>query len=198
MDFRNAEGCPGGEVGWPQASCGLSAFEQVGDRHLQLRQFQLNDSPDDFKIHAEVVVDHLVSHPGDLLPGNLRSARLRRLGEILDRLPDHFELAKCRVLAHAVTEETVAIAAAVRRDVVQCVPDVLQIDPGRPSQRCGFSENALLEVGTESSIRQHLHRASEEILEVLLKGDHVEERPATLDLDEDVDIAIGSSVSTNR
>ena len=68
----------------------------------------------------------------------------------------------------------------------------------RPSQRYGFYENALLEVGTESSICQHFHRASEQLLQVLFEGDHVEERPATLDLDEDVDIAIGSSVSANR
>jgi hypothetical protein len=38
---------------------------------------------------------------------------------------------------------------------------------GRPSQRCGFYDDALLEGRTESSIRQHLHRASEDLLEVL-------------------------------
>jgi hypothetical protein len=38
--------------------------------------------------------------------------------ELVHRLPDDFKLSQRRILAHAITEESLAIAAAVAGDVV--------------------------------------------------------------------------------
>jgi len=46
----------------------------------------------------------------------------------LDGLADHFQLAEGSVLPHPLSEERVAAGAGVRRDVTECVADVLQVD----------------------------------------------------------------------
>jgi len=94
------------------------------NRSFKFRQFLLDDSPYDFEVHAEIVVNDFVAHPCDLLPRDVRLAGFCFVGEVLDRLADHLELAECGVLSHALVEERIAARAGVSRNVLQRVADV--------------------------------------------------------------------------
>ena len=62
------------------------------DRDRELGQLLLDNSPDDLEVDTEVVVDHFVTHAGNLFPGDLRLARFGRFGKILDGLSDNLQL----------------------------------------------------------------------------------------------------------
>lgn len=49
-------------------------MEKCSDRGPEFRQFLLDDRPDDFEVHAKVVVNDFVAHARDLLPRDLRLA----------------------------------------------------------------------------------------------------------------------------
>ena len=57
--------------------------EKIVNGSRQLRKIPLYDGPHDFEIDTEIVVDHFVAHPGDLLPRHVRLARLGVLRQIL-------------------------------------------------------------------------------------------------------------------
>src|SRR5215471_2820219 len=79
--------------------------QETVDRGFQSWQILLDDTPDNLKIDAEVVVDHLIAQAGNLLPRNRRLARLTVVRETLHCLADHLELAQRRVLPHAIGEK---------------------------------------------------------------------------------------------
>jgi hypothetical protein len=77
---------------------------------------------------------------------------LMRSGRFFTRLPDDFELSQRRILAHAIAEESLAIAAAVVGDVVQRVFECVGGRRGRLSQRRGFGEDSLMQVRTQAGV----------------------------------------------
>ena len=76
-------------------------------------------------VYTEVVMDDFVTQPGDLPPRNRRFAQFARVGQILHRLPDHFEFPKRRVLTHAIVQEYIATGARVANDIGDRVANML-------------------------------------------------------------------------
>ena len=109
----------------PKSSC---ALQQSPDGLFELRQFLFNDSPNDFQVHAEIIVNDFVAHAGELLPRDFWFARPCFVRELLDSLADDFERAQRGVPSHALGEERVAPCAGVRGDVSESIADMLQID----------------------------------------------------------------------
>ena len=48
----------------------------------------------------------------------------------------------------------------------------------------------MLQVPAKGALREHLHLSSENLLKVMLQSDHIEQRSAWLDIDEEVDVAL--------
>ena len=114
---------------------------------------------------------------------------------MLDSLADHFELADRRVLPHSIGEERVATRLGVLDDVVdrrECVPG----RRGRPSQSGRFGKDALLKIRAQTIGGQHGYAPLEQRLQILLECDHIQQRPPGFDIDEKIDIAVGSIVTT--
>jgi hypothetical protein len=84
----------------------LAKVEKRRDGDPKFWQFAFDDGPDDFKVHAKVVMNDFIPHACNLLPGDLRLAGLGHFGEILDGLADDFQFAQRRVLSHAFRENT--------------------------------------------------------------------------------------------
>ncbi len=68
----------------------------------------------------------------------------------------------------------------------------------RPSQRSGFGEDSLSQIGTKAAVRQHFHTSSEQLLEILFERDYVEEASARFDVNEQIDIAVRMNISPRR
>src|SRR5262249_49194279 len=69
------------------------------------RQIALHDVPDQREIHAEVLVDQLVAHPGDQSPRHLRLQGAGGFGDSLDGLADDLDVADHSILGLTVEEE---------------------------------------------------------------------------------------------
>ena len=78
--------------------------------------------------------------------------------------------------ANAETRNWLLIADACRHD--------------RPSQGGRFGENSMLQVRAQTPIGQYIHVSAEKLLNVLLEGDDIEQRSASLDVDEEIDVAV--------
>src|SRR5947207_9271387 len=72
-----------------------------------------------------------------------------------------------------------------------CVPD----KPDRPSQRCGFGENPLLQIRAETALGQDVDSSSEQFLEILLKRDHVQKCSAGFNIHEQIEVAVRAIVA---
>lgn len=48
----------------------------------------------------------------------------------------------------------------------------------------------MLEVRAQTAIGQYIHVSSKKLLNVLLEGDHIEQRSASLNVDEEIDVAV--------
>ena len=48
----------------------------------------------------------------------------------------------------------------------------------------------MLQIRAQTSDRQYLHVLAEKLLNVLLEGNHIEQRSARLDIDEEIDVAV--------
>lgn len=64
----------------------------------QLRQFFLCNVPDDIKIHAKILMDKPVSHPGNIFPGNFWVIIPDRLGKIFRGLSDYLKISDNSIL----------------------------------------------------------------------------------------------------
>ena len=62
---------------------------------------------------------------------------------------------------------------------------------GRPSQSDSFGENSPFEVGTEAFLGHDFNVAPQKLLQILFEADEVQERTAMLNINEQVQIAIG-------
>ena len=69
---------------------------------------------------------------------------------------------------------------------------------GRLSQTGRFGEDSLLQVGAQSADGQHLNSTAKELSEVLLQADDVEQRATRFNLDEQVDVAVGTIISVKN
>jgi hypothetical protein len=77
---------------------------QLLQLRAQDRQFALNHIPDESEIYAEVFVDELVAHAGDLPPGHRRLQSACAVRDALDCLADDLDVADDGILGLAIRE----------------------------------------------------------------------------------------------
>lgn len=109
---------------------GLARAELVKDRldtRTEACELLVDDLPDEIKINAEVVMDELVAHAGDLPPRQVRVRPREASREPLYRLPDDLEVAEHRVLRLPICEELRATAGRVRHDGTNGVTNMEQV-----------------------------------------------------------------------
>ena len=81
------------------------------------------------KIDTEVLVDQLVPHPGNPLPGEIRVRVLHRPCHVLRGFTQDFEVPDDRILRLVISEEGLASTGRVRQNPVYGVTHVHQVDP---------------------------------------------------------------------
>src|SRR5581483_8196585 len=81
------------------------------------------------EIDAEVFVDELVPHTGDLPPRHRRIPRARGVRDSLYGLADDLDIANDRVLSLAVRKERLAALCRVALDRVDCRDRMKQVGP---------------------------------------------------------------------
>jgi len=81
------------------------------------------------QVHAEILVNQLVAHSGNLLPGDLRPAGLRHFGQILHRLADHFQIEHHGILDYRAGKKCISTLGCVFSNPADCVSNVEQINP---------------------------------------------------------------------
>jgi hypothetical protein len=59
----------------------------------------------------------------------------------------------------------------------------------------GFSENPLPQIGTQAVLRQHVNSSTQELLEILFQTDDVQERPAGIDIHQQIKVALWPSIT---
>jgi hypothetical protein len=148
--------------------------EKNGNCRSELGQILLDYTPHDLEIHTEVVVADFVAHPSNLLPRDFRRALRCLCGKILGRLSDDFQCSERGVLAHPVAEEGIVVVAAVRGDVLDGVPNVLEIDAIASHSAAASARIRFCKYGLRPPVRQDVNRTAEEFFEILFESDHVE------------------------
>ena len=99
------------------------------DLCFQGRQVVLGCVPDRVQVNAEVVVDQLVTHPGDIFPGRLRVSGAHDIRQPLYGLADDDELTDDAVLNECILQKVVLGAAfEVPFDERDALQDVRQVD----------------------------------------------------------------------
>lgn len=68
------------------------------DVMLECGEAPLNDTPDNLKIHTEVLVDQDIPQRGDAPPRHLGMLTLQLRREVFDRFADHFQIADDPIL----------------------------------------------------------------------------------------------------
>ena len=66
---------------------------------------------------------------------------------------------------------------------------------GRPSQSGRFGNDALLKIRAQTIVGQHGYAPLEQRLQILLECDHIQQRPPGFDVDEEIDVAVGSIIA---
>ena len=89
------------------AAC-LRAFEDSPDFLLQGGNVDLNDSPDDVEIDAEVIVDQPIPHACHRTPLHVGIGIANLSRNTLRRLANHFQTADDRPLKHRIVFQSLA------------------------------------------------------------------------------------------
>jgi hypothetical protein len=59
-----------------------------------------------------------------------------------------------------------------------------------------LGQDPTLEVWAEAASREYVDPSTEQLLEILLEGDHIEQRSAVFDIYKEIDVAVGAIVTT--
>ena len=138
---------------------GGHSAEHDSNMLLEGGQSFLDNAPNDFEVHTEVLVNEHVTECRDAPPGDAGVTLPQVRWQLLYRFADYLQVAYDRVLDHGVVEERLPALTGVGFDSGDRVLDVLQIDrrilhSGRASRRMSFRRYGLRLASVRTSTRQ--------------------------------------------